>query len=116
MQLIAGLGQEFSREQHIPEYFEVLKTMIDYASHVDCNSLSYIWPQEMSKMRLCVITVNPQTGLVDQIHCYTPIDTNIDALEEVILHHDLAHFTCLEFNPRAKVLVLLIRYFKPVYC
>jgi hypothetical protein len=43
-QLITGLGQEFSRGQHIKKYFVYFKTVIDYAKNVDCNALSYIWP------------------------------------------------------------------------
>jgi hypothetical protein len=112
---LAALGQEFSRGEHIPAYADLFKTMIDYAAHVDCNVLSFIWPQEMSQIRLCIITVNSQTGLVDQIHCYTPINTEIDTLEEVVLHHDLTHFTYLKSSLGEKVLVLNIRNFKIVY-
>jgi hypothetical protein len=73
---------------------EIVQSVLQYAGFVDANSLLYIWPSEMQSCRICLISGD----LKRPIFCtFFPAHvSNVDTLNDVIIHSDGSHFTLLK--------------------
>lgn len=72
---------------------DILRSVLQYSGFVDANALMYIWPSEMQRFRICLISGNLQKP----IFCsFVPPKANVDTLDDIIIHSDGSHFTLLK--------------------
>lgn len=101
---------------------EIVQSCLNYSGFVDANSLLYIWPREMQRCRICLISGD----LKKPIFCtFFPSNvSNVDALDDVIIHSDGSHFTLLKpavaensnsFSVRSSIAVLLLYGYPMVF-
>ena len=88
--------------------------MLNYAGFVDANCLLYIWPKEMQRSRICLISGDLQKPIFCTFFPQNVV--NMDQLDDIIVHSDGSHFTLLKpavaensssFSVRACVLACL---------
>jgi hypothetical protein len=73
---------------------EIVQSVLNYAGFVDANALLYIWPREMLRCRICLISGD----LRKPIFCtFFPAGVaDLNSLDDIIIHSDGSHFTLLK--------------------
>eukprot|EP00603_Paraphysomonas_imperforata_P004964 CAMPEP_0114448440 /NCGR_PEP_ID=MMETSP0103-20121206/20325_1 /TAXON_ID=37642 ORGANISM="Paraphysomonas imperforata, Strain PA2" /NCGR_SAMPLE_ID=MMETSP0103 /ASSEMBLY_ACC=CAM_ASM_000201 /LENGTH=434 /DNA_ID=CAMNT_0001620453 /DNA_START=272 /DNA_END=1577 /DNA_ORIENTATION=+ len=73
---------------------EIVQSVLNYAGFVDANALVYIWPKEMQRCRICLISGDLKHPIFS---CFFPSNvSNVDSLNDIIIHSDGSHFTLLK--------------------
>ncbi len=73
--------------------YELLSTVMEYAGLVDANALLFLWPEELVKYRLCIISGDQQNPIFSSF-CSARVCEG--TRQDVIMRCKGSHFTLLQ--------------------
>lgn len=73
---------------------EIVQSVLNFSGFVDANALVYIWPKEMQRCRICLISGDLRHPI---FCCFYPANVpDVNSLNDIIIHSDGSHFTLLK--------------------
>ncbi len=87
---------------------ELLSSVQQYAGFVDANVLCCVWPQEMARMRVCLVS-GAAGGGCPMFTVFTPPAAAAAAAEgqsdvqDIVIHSDGSHFTLMRPRQQSSI-------------